>query len=312
MDVFSNILDRISLKSSFYYRASLSGQWGVDMPKDKDMARFHIVTEGDFWLEIEGSIEKTKVSTGDIVIVFHGKQHLMLNQQKTKPIEAQVLLEKADEYMPGELLLYANGSGKTTNIICGHFQFQNGRSHPIIQNLPSLLHIKNEENSHSPWLGTILDFVDFESKQPKPGTRTLIQKLTEVIFIQAIRVYLERGGENSTVLKLISDQYISRSIDAIHRRPEKKWTLDNLAAEAGLSRTVYSKRFKQISGMTPHNYLTHWRMEVARDLLIKTEKPIEEIAGLVGYQSGEHFQKAFKKETGVTPSKFRKNNKIHG
>lgn len=306
MDIFSDILDRINLKSSFYYRASLSGQWGVDMPKDEDMARFHIVMEGEFWLKIEGSKEKVKVSAGDIVIIFHGKQHLVLNQQKAKALDAKVFLEQAEEFTPGELVRYKKGEGSTTNIICGHFHFENHYAHPIIKNLPTLLHIKKEENSHSPWLGTILDFVDFESRLPKPGARTLIKKLTEVIFIQAIRVYIARGTSNSTVLNLLRDQYISRSIDVIHRNPEKKWTLDNLAATAGLSKTVYSKRFKKISGMTPHSYLIHWRMETACQLLKNTEKSTGEIATLVGYQADEHFQKAFKKEIGMTPSRYRK------
>ena len=85
------------------------------MPEDADMARFHIVAEGDFWLKIEGSKEKVKVSTGDIVIVFHGRQHQLLNQKKTKALNAKVFLEKAEEYKPGELLRYKKGKGETTN-----------------------------------------------------------------------------------------------------------------------------------------------------------------------------------------------------
>jgi AraC-like DNA-binding protein len=231
----------------------------------------------------------------------------MLNHQRTKAVEAKIFLEKADEFVPGELLQFRQGKGRTTNIICGHFHFENNNAHPILKNLPPLLHIKKEENSHSPWLSTMLDFVDFESKLPSPGTRTLIKKLTEVIFIQAIRVYLEKNSQNSSILNLVSDQYISRSIDAIHHHPEKKWTIDELAATAGLSRTVYSKRFKQISGMTPHNYLTHWRMEIACELLKNTDKTTAEIAEAIGYQTNEHFQKAFKKQNGITPSRFRKN-----
>jgi len=305
MDVLSDILDKISINSSFYYRARLSGQWGVDMPKDSKMARFHIVTEGDFWLKVEGNKDKTKVSAGDIVIIFHGKQHLILKNKKIKAIQAKVFLEKANKHIPGELLEYKNGKDETTNIICGHFHFQNNKLHPVIKNLPTLIHIKKEDNDHSPWLNTILDFIDFESKLLKPGKRTLIKKLTEVIFIQAIRVFLENNN-NSNILNLINDQQISRSIDAIHSSPEKKWTLNDLALVAGLSRTVYSKRFKKISGMTPHNYLTSWRMEMARNLILNTDKSTGEIAETVGYQADEHFQKAFKKENGLTPSRYRK------
>ena len=166
-----------------------------------------------------------------------------------------MILQDAQEHIPGELLRYQKGEGKTTNIICGHFCFENNDTHPVIKNLPDVMHIERKDNDHSPWLRTILDFIDFESKAPKPGTRTLIKKLTEVIFIQAIRIYLVKSGEQSTALNLLSDQQISRSIAALHEAPQKKWTLESLARVSGLSRTVYSKRFKAVSGMTPLNYI---------------------------------------------------------
>lgn len=305
MDALSSIFDNLRLNSSYYYRASFKGSWGVNIPNDQKMARFHIVVDGFFWLQTHEK-ERIKVSKGDIVIVFNGLDHKMKSEEFIEVMEANNFIENSVEFKQGEILRYDKGEGTLTNIICGHFCFESRATHPLLKSLPDVLHIKKEENTHAPWLDTLLDFVDFESNNLLPGSNAVIRRMSEVIFIQAIRSFISRNLENRFFLSLLGDAQIARSLDAFHQDIAKKWTIEGLAKESGLSRTIYSKRFKELSDSTPVEYMTNVRIGVAKEELLRTQKSVDEIAVNLGYQASEHFQKLFKKVTGLTPSQYRK------
>jgi AraC-like DNA-binding protein len=305
MDILSNILDQIDLSSSFYYRTSFGGKWGLSMPKDETTARFHIVSKGSFWLFVEQEKYHTEIKEGDILIVFRGLEHKMSDGKKSK-ILSEIEFNNSSHLTDSGVLNFGDQSSKVTNIICGHFSFAKNKTHPFLSSLPNILHIKKEDNNHSSWLTMILDFIDFESKNSKAGTEIILKKLTEIIFIQAFRVYLETNKQEISYFNLINDSYAKKALDSIHMNPSEKWTLEKLALIAGMSRTNFSKHFKSISGITPIEYLTNWRLERAKDMLTTTDIPIAEIANTVGYEASEYFQKIFKKNVGVTPSTFRK------
>ena len=169
-----------------------------------------------------------------------------------------------------------------------------------------MLHIKKEQSLNFAWINTALDFIDFEAVQREPGANSIIKRLSEITFIQAIRVYMKENKENSVFLSGINDRYIRISLEEIHADPGKKWKVEELARVAGLSRTLYSERFKKLTGMTPANYITTWRMELAKERLKDRDQSVGQIASDLGYEAEEHFQKTFKKHIGETPSGFRK------
>lgn len=305
MDILSEILDMIHLKSSLYFRTSLNGVWGIRVPMYKNVARFHIVANGKFWLEIPETGEICEVLPGELVIIPHGQEHLMRSAPKAK---VKILSDVTEQtgFKEGDLLTYGEGEGAITNLICGHFEFEESHIHPIIKTLPPVIHIKNEVNTNFNWINTALDFIDFESVQQEPGAHAIIKRLSEVTFIQAIRVYMKENKKNQIFLTGLNDRYIRISIEKIHAHPNKKWKVEDLARVAGLSRTLYAERFKKLTGLTPGNYITMWRMELAKNLLKEKGQSVAEIAGRLGYDAEEHFQKTFKKWIGQTPSQFRK------
>jgi len=305
MDILSEILNQIDLSSSFYYRTSFGSKWGLSMPETDSIARFHIVTKGSFWLSVDHVKYHSEIKEGDILIIFKGLEHKMKSSIDSE-ILSEIEFSTQSEMAENNTLQFGEQNEKATNIVCGHFSFSKNESHPFINSLPNILHIKQENNTHSSWLELMLNFIDFESKNHRPGTETILKKLTEVIFIQAFRVYLENSTEKVSYFNLINDAYTKKALDSIHNDISRKWSLDELALIAGMSRTNFSKHFKSISGTTPGEYITNLRITKAKELLSNTKEPVAEIAFSIGYQSSEHFQKSFKKKVGVTPSVFRK------
>lgn len=304
MDVLSDILTHLDMKTSLYFRTDLIAPWGVNVPEYKNVSRFHICLSGSFWLATDGQAN-IEVSPGDIVLVPHGQAHCLKDDIKSEILELEDVIERA-EYTAGELLKFGEGNGKSTQLICGHFEFEDENIHPLIKSFPSVLHINKDEKHNFSWLNTALDFIDYESNNREPGASSIINKLSEVIFIQALRSYMKHNSVNTLFLSALNDKYIRKSIEEIHANPGKKWKLEGLAKTAGLSRTIYAERFHKLTGVTPMNYVTQWRMEKAKILLRDETSSVDEIAHQVGYSASESFQKMFKKIIGSTPSAYRK------
>lgn len=305
MDILSDILNTIKLDGSLYFRTVLSGQWGIKIPSYKNVARFHIVMNGQFFLKVPELDSEIEVNPGDMIIVPHGQTHLITSDSNGDVTELEDVIKQA-EYKAGELLKFGDADGQATNLICGHFEFEELNIHPIIKSLPAVLHIRKEQSFNFAWINTALDFIDYEAVNRDPGAASIIKRLSEITFVQAMRVYMKENTENSVFLAGISDRYIRKSIDKIHADPGRKWKLEELAKISGLSRTIYTERFKKLTGLTPLKYTTMWRVEIAKSLLKDKTRSIGQIANEVGFVAEEHFQKTFKKLVGSTPSHFRK------
>ncbi len=308
MDVLSEILDKVELTSSYYYRTSFAGEWGIKVPREENIARFHIVTHGQFWYDVPKLKIRGLAEQGDILILFNGMEHSMSSASQVKTDLAVDFRSKA-HLTNSQVLEYGDQSKLKSNVVCGHFCFNGGPDHPFLNSLPNIVHIKDMENSHAPWLSMLLSIVEHEAKSSLQGSNTLIRKLTEVIFIQALRVHIHKSSKREGFFKLIQNPQMSKTLEAIHHNLEMKWGLEELSQIAGMSRTNYSVKFKELSGMTPLEYLTYCRLEKAKHLLTGSSKSIPEVSEAVGYPAHEHFQKLFKKKIGQTPSSYRKANK---
>lgn len=307
MDVLSEILDKVELTSSYWYRTSFAGDWGISLPQEENLARFHIVTHGEFWYEVPKLKLKALAEQGDILIFFKGMEHTMASAPKIKAEPAVEFRAKAN-LTEAQVLEYGDQSKLKANVVCGHFCFNGGPDHPFLNSLPNVVHIKSADNSHSPWLAMLLSIIEQEAKSGLPGSNTLVRKLTEIIFVQALRIHMYKSNKNAGFFKLIENPQLSKTLEAIHHSLDKKWGLDDLAGIAGMSRTNYSVKFKELSGMTPLDYLTYCRLEKAKQLLKESGKSVPEVSEAIGYQAHEHFQKLFKKKIGKTPSAYRKEN----
>lgn len=164
--------------------------------------------------------------------------------------------------------------------------------------------IENAGNKH--WLKAILNMIVLESTNSQPASKSIINRLSELLFTYAIRQHLEDHPDNSGMLCVYNDDRLVRAIQCIHQTPEKNWTLETLSKEAGLSRTLFSEKFKAISGWTPGQYLVWWRMQIAWSLLTRGEL-VSQVAEKVGYKSESSFSRAFTKMFSMSAGRVRRN-----
>lgn len=303
MDVLTEILDSIEFDTCLYFRTDLTSPWGIRVPKNKDVVRFHITLHGDFFIKAQKA--EIKAKAGDIVFVTQGGEHDLYDSPKSHIRDFDDVIREA-EYHPGELLKYGSPQGRCTQMVCGHFSFEQNNLHPFLVSLPDVLHHKASENPEMSWLNQTLSFLDYESQKKRPGDQAVVRRLSEIIFVQVIRSYLLKESSEAQFLSALKDQYISKSIEAIHKDPAHKWTLVSLAQAAGLSRSIFAERFRALTGLTPMEYLTNWRMDRAKRLLEDKTISTGKIGEQVGYLADEAFQKVFKRTFGVTPSQYRK------
>ena len=176
----------------------------------------------------------------------------------------------------------------------------------MIAQLPPYLFIGKAQSISASWFDDALRFLAFEAGTERPGANAMIQRLAEVLFIHMVRVWQETEGQEASFAAAVADKNIGRSLQAFHQDPGAKWTVDRLAREGGLSRTVFVERFRRHIGQAPMQYATEWRMQSAHNLLADRDRSIEQIAEAVGYESLAAFSRTFKKVTGVSPGAARR------
>jgi AraC-like DNA-binding protein len=191
-------------------------------------------------------------------------------------------------------------------LFCGHFEFEEGSVHPLLDALPAVIHLPNTQTMNAFWLEAVMRFVASEVRAGQPGSEAIIHRLTEIIFIQVVRTFVDREGDRAGCLAAVLNPKLGRSMSKIHLAPEKPWTVESLAREAGMSRTVFADRFTNLVGMTPLAYVTHWRMERARRDIRETDLPLIDIAENIGYSSEAAFNRAFKRQFNQTPGQVRR------
>jgi AraC-like DNA-binding protein len=235
-----------------------------------------------------------------------GDPHVLVDSRgsRAEPLESILACQSSDGD-PGPLVY--GGGGEPVTLICGYFELEAGAVHPLFGVLPPVILLRGEGGHASSWLESTLDLIAEESTAGRPGGETLVDRLTEAMFIQVLRGYLDQQGTLApSWLAGLRDQGIGRALGLIHRRPDARWTVEELASRAGMSRTSFSTRFRDLVGEPPLQYLTRWRMQVAAGRLRRTDSPLPEIAGQVGYQTEASFSKVFKKLWGISPGAYRR------
>lgn len=296
MDVLSDILEKIRLTSVVYFKSDFTSPWGMDIPKGP-YAQFHLVTQGSCLARIGGTT--LPVEAGDILVFPTGREHWLADQETSKRENGPKVVRAI---MDGKPLF--QGQAAATTLVCGHFDFDRTVDHPFIKELPEFIHISQHEKRELSWLQGITDLVIEEAEKKWEGSQLISNKLGEVLFVHTLRAYFKRGAISGFVAAL-QDGRIGKALRAIHNTPEADWQLLSLAQVAGMSRTGFSKRFKDLLGDTPLNYITHWRMLRAGELLTFGSQSVGEIAHAVGYSSEAAFNRVFKKRMALTPLKFR-------
>jgi transcriptional regulator GlxA family with amidase domain len=192
-------------------------------------------------------------------------------------------------------------------MICGFLGCDGAADNPVISTLPSLLKLDAEQGGAAEWIRSTFQYAAEEVAAGRPGSETVLAKLSELLFIEAVRRYAEVLPQGQTGwLAGLRDPYVARALALLHRDITRAWSVDNLSREVGLSRSALADRFISLIGVPPMHYVASWRMQVAIQKLRNTSASLAQVADLVGYSSEAAFSRAFKKTFGTAPATWRR------
>lgn len=299
MDVFTDVLNALELKGWISSRRELVPPWRYDFVASQDMV-FHLLNFGGGYLSLEGDPMPLRIEDGAVLLLPFGHAHSICDELSS-PL-TQVL--HVDYSAQSEYQGFASASDASN--LCGAFHLEHPGAFPLLYSLPHVIHIPAEQGRTVPGFAEIVRLIAQEAITPRLGTQVMLRRLTELLFIHVIRIWLEQqAGAATGWLAALRDPSISTALGLIHQAPERGWKVEELAEAVALSRAVFSARFTRLVGEPPITYLTRWRMHRATRLL-KNNVAVEEIAGLLGYESEVAFRKAFKREVGMPPARYQK------
>jgi AraC-like DNA-binding protein len=302
MDPLDDVFSAMRVQNSIYARLIAGSRWAIRFSAGQS-ARFGLVVEGECWLTLEDAPTSIQLGQGDCYIIAQGDTYILGNHPRTPPRDCfDVIGDKAG----GIVDLREAGGSTSATMVTGWFTFDELGARPLISLMPRLLHTR-VNGSRTEILNSTLDLLSKETAEPGIGSGLVISRLVDILFIQAIRSHLaESDNEGVGWLTAMKDPRLGAALRSLHRQPETNWTVGQLAAEAGMSRSAFALRFKNRVGEAPLAYLTRWRIFRATALLRQTEISISEIAAKIGYESDAALSKAFRRVTGMSPSSFRK------
>lgn len=315
MDVLSEVLKAVKLDGAVFFNGEFSAPWCTREPDSRTMASylpskpkhvfiFHLVTEGQCYYRDEEGARAVPLVAGDIVILPHGNTHLMGNGLPVTPIDNALHLQQI--FAEGRIFSQLGGGGETTKLVCGYLTCDLQLNHVFLAGLPSIIKVHIRDSPSGQWLEDTFRYSVDHVEASGPGGAAVIAKLSEVLFVETLRRYIAQLPQTQTGwLAGVRDPDVGKALALLHKRPGHPWTIALLANEIGVSRSVLADRFRHYLSDTPIGYLTRWRLQLAAQVLTSSAKSVAEVAGEVGYESEPSFNRAFKREFGIPPARFR-------
>lgn len=315
MDVLSEVLKAVKLDGAVFFNGEFAAPWCVREPDAGTVASylsthanhviiFHLLLEGQAHARTEHEDRAVPLTAGDIVIFPHGDAHFMGNGPPVPPVDTSQQLQQA--LAEGRMMSQLGGGGELTRLICGYLTCDAQLSGVFLAGLPAVLKVNIRDTPSGQWLEDTLRYSVTHAEASGPGGAAVIAKLSEALFVETLRRYIAKLPHTQTGwLAGVRDPEVGKALALLHREPARPWTIASLAAEVGISRSVLAERFQHYLSDTPINYLTRWRLQLAARLLTSTSKSVAEVAGDIGYESEPSFNRAFKREFGLPPARFR-------
>jgi AraC-like DNA-binding protein len=309
MDVLSDVITvaRTGRPRSAYVR--WHAPWGQQFASVPGSAGFQVILEGHCWL-LPPHAAPVQLGAGDVLFLPHGSGHTLADSPAT--VVTTPACTPDDAELPGP---YTSDSvdrlgqdGPATVVLCGAYRLDPSRTHPLLLTLPDLIHLPADRDRHSE-LHAAVQLLAAEVGNPRLGTSATVPAHLDTLLMYILRIWLaEQPTRNSTTgwVAALNDPAVTAALHAVHRDPAAPWTVAELAAEAGLSRATFARRFTSLIGQPPLGYLTWWRLTTAARLLRATEAPLRSIAAQVGYTSEFAFANAFKRMHGLAPGVYRR------
>lgn len=314
-DLLSDLLDGMHLAGTVLFRAEFREPWSVDTPKCDQLARmlpfrtehiipFHVIAAGGCWLDLPQG-PPVWLDEGDVVVLPYGHMHRLRGRDATASVPVGELLPRPP-WNDIPVVDYGGGGG-LTHIVCGFLQCDELLFHPVLQSLPALLHVSPGTTPADRWLATTIRHTAAEAGSRTPGSRTMLPRLTELMFVEILRNHMQGlSADEVGWFAACNDGLVGSALKALHSTPFDDWSLDGLARRVGASRTVLAERFKHLLGLPPIQYLRCWRLQLAAQKLKSGELPVKSVADDTGYESEAAFSRAFKRQFGVPPGEWRK------
>ncbi|MEZ2128539.1 MULTISPECIES: AraC family transcriptional regulator [unclassified Sinorhizobium] len=301
MDILSRIIELAHLQPVLDIRCRLEGAFEIDHALvEKGSMPFHLILGGSCIIET-GSGGQFVLQSGDFLLLPRGDAHAIRGRDaKGSALPLRISRE-------GMLPLRQNGQGEAdVDLLCGHFDFAPGSSRLLLDALPDPFHASLVEVQSEETLKTLAGLLRHETTLEQPGALTIVTAICLALFVMALRQHGSTSFERPGLLALLANPRLGKSVARLVAEPGHRWTIDELARLCAMSRATYARQFRECTGMTVGSFLTDWRMAIAGDRLLQTQRSIADIAAEVGYESEAAFGKAFKSSTGLTPGRFRR------
>ena len=298
---YGDVLHYLKLDSIYYSRSTMGGQdWGVELPPFENTSMFHIVTSGSCVVEVKD--RRIDLQAGDLVFISRACGHKVIGANNEQAINLFDLPihQVSDHY---ETLELNPELEEKTTLLCGVVRISHPAGEMLINEMPDLIHIKRDHHMFGEMMGEIVRLVFREASGNFIGGETVITRLADVLLIQAIRSWVADSSElHGKWITALSDEKIGKALACIHQHPEGNWTIENLGAEVGLSRTAFANRFKDMVGESVLSYVTKWRMNLAVMKIREGKRVDIDFVESLGYKSESAFRRTFKKSVGMNVS----------
>jgi len=314
MDALSDVLGAVRLTGAVFFDVHASEPWVAETPSGREIVDrifphaehlipYHAIVSGSCWALVPGE-EPLQLATGDVIMFPHGHAHVLSSAPGMRSKPDLALYRRPDEsHLPFSLSLGDTGS-ESTHIVCGYLGCDARPYNPLLMALPHAIHVRDTAGGP---LRAYVQLALAESKESRIGGECVLGRLSELLFVEVVRRYAEALDPGRTDwLSGLRDPSVGAAITALHRAPQRDWTVQALAREAGLSRSVLAERFTAFVGCPPMQYLASWRMQLAANELRSGTDSVATIANRVGYESEAAFSRAFTKSMGEPPSTWRK------
>jgi AraC-like DNA-binding protein len=330
VDTLSDVLRGVRLRGAVFFNVSGSGDWAAEalpacdvapllMPGAEHVIEYHAVAQGSCWAAIPGG-PSVRLGRGDAVMFPHGDAHVVSSAPGLRGrVDFDFLADAGPDPFPlrlaysGDEIRHSSrhdGDAETT-IVCGFLACDLQPFNPLIAALPRLLHL--QADADNAWIASFTQQAAAESQARRPGGQAMLARMSEMMFVDAVRRHAERLPEGSAGwLAGLRDRFVGRALALLHEEPARDWSIDELGRQVGLSRSALHERFVALVGVAPMQYLAQWRMQAAARLLVESHATVAAIALEVGYESEAAFARAFKRQVGTPPAAWRRKRQAAG
>ena len=315
MDALSDVLRVARLTGGVFLNAEFFEPWCVAaqlkpqycapfIGPTSHLILYHYVVDGKLKVQVEGE-EMFWLNSGEVVMFPHNDAHLLGSELDLPPALASDVIVPSPN--GGLYAMRLGGDGARTQLVCGFLGCDSVEGNLLISTLPRALRLNVEEGSAAEWIRSTFQYAADEVAAARPGSETVLAKLSELLFVETVRRYANTLPESEIGwLAGLRDRYVARTLALFHRDITRSWTVDELGREVGLSRSALGERFTRLMGIAPMHYFANWRMQVAAQELRNSSASLAQVANTVGYESEAAFSRAFKKAFRKAPATWRR------